>query len=69
MPAENITVTANWTANFTEFVEIIFETRDLKEKDVREIIKKYSDSEFVIVKFESDEETGGIRVIVKFSKK
>ena len=66
MPAEDVTVTANWTANFTEFVEIVFATKDLKEKDVRETIKKYSDSEFAIVKFVGDEETGGTRVIVKF---
>ena len=68
MPAKDITVTAQWIEKPTEFVEIVFGKKDLKEEEVREIIKKYSDSEFIIVKVE-DDEAGGTRVIIKFVDK
>ena len=50
----------------TEFVEIVFGKKDLKEEEIREIIKRYTDEEFTIVKFEINEDTGETRVIIKF---
>ena len=66
MPAENITVTAQWIKITPELVEIVFEKKDLKEEEIEEIIKEYTQDEFVIVKFEDDENTGEIKVIIKF---
>ena len=66
MPAGNITVTAQWIEKPSEYVEIVFGKKDLKEEDVREILQAYTQEEFVIEKIEEDEETGEVRVIVKF---
>lgn len=66
MPAENITITAQWTEKPTEYVEIVFEKKDISEDEARAVIRKYTDEEFVIVKIETDEETGEVRVIAKF---
>ena len=85
MPADNITITAQWIEispepedpsssssepeKPSEYVEIVFEKKDLKEEEIMEIIKKYAEREFAIEKIEIDEETGGSRVIVKFVDK
>ena len=66
MPANNITVTAEWIEATGEMVEIIFGRVDFTEEEVKEILKKYTDGEFVIVKFEPIEERGETRIITKF---
>ena len=66
MPTRNITVTAQWIEKPSEYVEIVFGKKDLKEEDVREILQAYTQEEFVIEKIEEGEETGDVRVIVKF---
>ena len=68
MPAEDITVTAQWNET-TEYVEIVFSTKDLSREQVEEIIEKYvpSGAEFIIEKFERDENTGETVVIIKFT--
>ena len=51
----------------TEFIEIVFGKKDLKEEEIKEIIKEYTDGkEFVIVNFETIEGFGMTRVIIKF---
>lgn len=67
MPASDVTFTARWT-EVTEYVEITFEKRDLVEKEIEEIIRKYTDDEFVIERIVT-EKTGEIRVIIKFIDK
>ena len=69
MPAKDVTVTAQWIEKPTEFVEIVFGKKDLKEEEVREIIKEYTNEEFIIERFETGKETGEIRVIIKFNDK
>ena len=66
MPAEDITVTAQWIEITPELVEIVFEKKDLKEEEIREIIKEYTQDKFTIEKIETDEGTGETKVIVKF---
>ena len=66
MPAEDITIVAQWTvANPVECVEIMFSQDDLTEDAAEEIIKGLSPegAKFTIEKFE------GIRTVVKFNNK
>lgn len=71
MPAKNITVTAQWSITTpSEYVEVVFEKKDLSEEDVKEIIEKYANGEkFTIVRFEVDKNTGDTIVILKFDDK
>ena len=74
MPAENVTVTAQWTSieepekptNPTEYVEIVF-GKDFTKEEVKDILDDYTKDGFVIVEFEKDEKSGETRVIVKFN--
>ena len=71
MPAENITIRAQWNiTNPSEYVEIVFEKKDLSEEEIKEIIKKYvpEGEEFTIAKFVEDE-SGEMRVVIKFADK
>lgn len=65
MPGADITITAVWE-KASYHVEIVFGTKELSRKGVEEFLKKYTDDEFVIVKFE-DSRAEGVRVIVKFT--
>ena len=70
MPSHDLVIIANWTEiNSTELVEIVFGTKDLEKKDAEEIIARFTDDSFTIAKFERREETGEVRVIVKFTDK
>ena len=69
MPADDVTVTAHWTENPTEYVEIVFSKEGLKKEEIREIIGEYTQEEFSIKKIEIDEEIGGTKAIVKFADK
>ena len=66
MPAENIIVTAQWIEKPSEFVEIVFGKKGLKEEEVREILEVYTKEEFIIEVIEPDEKVGEIKVIIKF---
>ena len=74
MPAENITITAQWSeieepskpSKPTEHVEIVF-GKDFTEEEVKGILDDYTKDAFIITGFELDEKTGETRVIVKFS--
>ena len=65
MPAHNLNVTAQWIKITEGTVEIVFEKKDMNEKEIREIIKEFTEEEFTIMKF-VDDGSGETRVIVKF---
>ena len=68
MPANDTTVIAQWTENATEYVEITIRKKSMTKEEVKEIIKRYTDEEFTIEKFETDKDTGEtIVIIVKFN--
>ena len=46
-------------------MEIIFETKDLSDEKIKEILEKFTDAEFTIMRVE-DSKTGELRVIIKF---
>ena len=109
MPAENVTVTAQWIEisslesgsssifmsssvsisssvsekssekissesssspeNATEIVEIVFEKKGMKEGEIKEIVQRFTQEEFIIENFETDEKSGETRVIIKFIDK
>ena len=68
MPAENVTIAAQWIDKPTQFVEIVFSRVDLKEGGVVEIIKAYTSEEFTIEGFEVDDSTGESRFNIDVSK-
>ena len=59
----NHTLYAKWEENTTKYVEIIFETKDLSDEKIREIIEKYTEADYKISRMESEDE---LRVIVEF---
>ena len=82
MPAESITIMAQWDIITTkssesetssdsekpsEYVEIVFNKGDMSEDEAREAIGKYTDEDFTIERFEK--EGGETRVIIKFEDK
>ena len=65
----NSTITAQWNET-SEYVEIVFSSKDLSREQVEEIIEKYTNgAEFTIETSESDEKTGETIVIIKFTDK
>ena len=67
MPASNLTVTAQWeTVKPTEYVEIMFGSKDISDEEVETILKNYTQEEFVIDRIERDALTGETKVIIKF---
>ena len=66
MPANNLTVKAQWTEDIL-FVEIIFGTADMSEAEISDALKDHTDVEFTIDRIEIDASTGTIQVIVKFN--
>ena len=65
MPANDTTVVAQWIENATEWVEITIKKKSMTEEEVKEIIKRYTDKEFTIEKFEDKNEE--IRIIIRFT--
>ena len=61
---ENYTLHAEWSEK-TAQVQIVFETKELTQKEIEKIIEKYTDEEFTIIRFE-ESESGEIRAIIKF---
>ena len=49
-----------------EYVEIIFDTKDMNREEIVDIIKDYTDEEFVIERFVVDNSTGETTVIIRF---
>lgn len=68
MEDSNLTIKGLWEET-SEYVEIVFSGVDVTKQDVKDIIKKYTQDEFVIKKFGSDESKGETMVIVKFHDK
>ena len=66
MPAHNLTIKALWNEIPTAFIEIVFSAKNMNEKDVREIISKFTqDADYEIKAIEPDDE--GTRVFLKFN--
>ena len=53
----------------SEFVEIVFGKKDLKEEEIKEVIQEYVKVDFTIVKIETANEAGETKIIVKFNDK
>lgn len=71
MPHYNITIRPIWNET-TNFVEIVLDTKDLSKDEIKTIIKEIIDDDtvdFVIEKFDIDEETGETKIIIKFNDK
>ena len=70
MPAENITVTAQWDiTDPSECVEIVFSEKDLGEEEIKDIIKEFvpEGTKVTINKVESG--SGETTVVLKFADK
>ena len=67
MPAENITITAQWSEKATEYVNITFEKKGINEEEAKEVINGYTNEEFNIEKFSYDENSGETIATVKFA--
>ena len=68
MPAEDVTITAQWdVAKPSEYVEIVFDRKGLSKEKVKEIVEKYVQrgEEFAIETIESGSD--GTRVVIKFT--
>ena len=66
MPAHDTTVVAQWAEDdVAEYVEIIFGTKDIAEKDVENLVRRFTGEEFTIIKFEGTT-SGEVRAIIKF---
>ena len=69
MPAEDTTVVAQWSQDVvSEFVEIVFDVKNMTQEQLKEFIKRYTDEEFEIEEFDMGEETSGVKVIIKFTE-
>ena len=66
VPAEDITIVANWTEITSDQVKIVFDGKDMTREDAEEIIKKWTDENFEIIKVDEDKDTGEIIVIIEF---
>ena len=65
MPDEDTVIRARWS-NASKYVEIIFGKKGLSKDEVEEMIEKYTDSSFAIVKIEMDDEEGSTKAIIQF---
>ena len=67
MPAEDITVVAQWVKDSSQYVEIVIVSKDLSKEELENIIKRFTDDIFYIEKIENDDETNGTRIIIRFT--
>ena len=73
MPADDTTVVAQWIENVTpevesEYVEIVFDRKDMTEEEVKEIIKNITQDENIYIeRIETDKGTGETTVIIRFT--
>ena len=72
MPANDTTVVAQWVeveAEIeSEFVEIVFDIKDMTEEEVKEIIKNITQDENVYIeRIETDKGTGETIAIIRFT--
>ena len=63
---ENDTVVAQWKEVKESQVEIVFSRKGMTEEEAKAIIKKWTDRNFEIIKFEEDKDTGETTVIIEF---
>lgn len=65
MPAHDIVIKGLWT-NPESSVKIVFSRKDLNEEKVEEFIKSYTRDAFTISRFDVDEGSGEVTVIIQF---
>ena len=69
MPDHDIVTKAIWNST-TQFVEIVFDTKDMSKEEIENIIKEIigdDKADFVIEGFEVNKDTGETKVIIKFT--
>ena len=66
MPANDTTVVAQWIDVKESQVEVIFDRKGMTEEEAKDIIKKWTDGDFEIIKFEEDRDTGETIIIIEF---
>ena len=67
MAAHDVTVVAQWVkGNSSEYIEIVIDKKDLTKEEVEKIIKKTTNDEIEIIKFEEDKDTGEVKISSKF---
>ena len=69
VPSHNITINANWTRITSEYVEIVFDTREFTRRDFEELIRELTVDDFIIKEFASEGGEGETRVVIKFTDK
>ena len=67
VPSHNITINANWAQITSEYVEIVFDTKELTKKEAEKFIRELTNDNFIIKEFVGDK--GETRVIIKFTDK
>ena len=72
MPANDTTVVAQWVEVEveieSEFVEIVFDRKNMTREEVKEIIKNITQDENVYIeRIETDKDTGETTVIIRFT--
>ena len=68
MPAKNTTVTAQWTATVPPIVEVVIGTKEVDKKEIEKIIQGFTDENFTIEVIEVVEDTGKVKVIIRFNE-
>ena len=66
MPANDITVVVQWVEVKDSQVKIVFDRKGMTEEEVKDIIKKWTDGDFEIIKFEENRDTGETIIIIEF---
>ena len=72
IPANDATVVAQWIEVVaeieSEYVEIVFDRKDMTEEEVKEIIKNITQDENIYIeRIETDKDTGETTVIIRFT--
>ena len=72
IPANDATVVAQWIEVVaeieSEYVEIVFDRKGMKEEEMKEIIKSITQDENILIeRIETDKDTGETTVIIRFT--
>ena len=67
MPARDLKITAQWEEIATEVVEVTIGRKDMPKEDIENIVKRFTDKEFTIIRYDEDKDSGETIVIIKFN--
>ena len=68
MPTKDTTIVAQWEkVVVSDFVEIIFDRKNMTEEEVKKVLKDIIQDNFTIEKVENDKGTGEIKIIFRFN--